>query len=154
MKKKYKFIGGVLIMLFIVVSVYLSNYFYNLNVIKDDLNQAELLKDISLELLKEEYIDVSDSTVNFAEGSLRNFITYSKFNEDCQNLLENIETVGNDLYEISVEYISKSHILLITLQSEDGNYKLIQKYKIFVKNGKIMYEKYGEPEEIELFVLT
>lgn len=153
MDKKYKFIIGILIILFIALSVSLLYYFYNLNIIRGDLNQAEVLKNICLEFLNEKYVNITDSTVYFEEGSLRNFITNSKFDNDCRNLLKTIETNGNDVndsYKIKVQYIPKSHILFITLQNENGNYKLNQKYRIFVKNGEIMYEKCGEPEEVVL----
>lgn len=90
--------------------------------------------------------DVGDSTVLFNESALKNLVTREKFDdEDIDKLKEKEYYINNpaENYIMSVQYFPKTNKLTLQINGDKGTI-IWQKYKIFVQNDEIRFEKYGD----------
>lgn len=140
-----------IMIIFIIIIILLGGLIFlnfreklDIQVLSDNNNQVEVLNDILREFLNE--FNMDNNKVCLDDSCLKNIITGNEFEEAQKNYLKSIEIKNSEyifLYKISIDYDNAKKILNISLDRDDGNEIGKQKYKIYVNDNRILYEKYG-----------
>lgn len=145
MKKKYILIFIIIFITLIGFIIFLSFYDkYNMEVLCNNSNQTEALKYIYEDFLN--VFNMNNKNLYLDDSCLKNFITGEEFEEENKIILKSIE-IKNEEYEFSYKIFSKyddrNSTLNLSLERQDGNQISEQKYRIYVKNNAIKYERDG-----------
>ena len=121
------------------------------NKLKEEEAQIELVTKIYKEFMDKK-VDADKDNVSLDESALKNIATGEDLSESgLNNLKKNVEIKNEDAgfnYILSVKYSNKTDRLVVTLTRDTdanlGAYTATQKYKIYIKDGKLEYKIDGE----------
>lgn len=144
MSKKIVFlILSIVLIIAMISGVFIQRHF----ALANSENQVNVLKEIF-----RSNIDLNQK-VTLSDSALTNFITKKEYSlQHKEELLA--ATQKNELnteYIIYIKYNKDNKILVVTKSDIENTYRYIQKYKLNVKNWKIVYEIYGDVIEERTF---
>lgn len=134
----------ILIVIILIGFIALLNHYNkgNIEVLSDDNNQVEVLSYIYEDFVNG--FDMTNKNLYLDNSCLKNFITGNEFEENNKLILKSIE-IKNEEYEFSykmfLNYDEKN--LNISLERQDGNEVSEQKYKVYIEDNIIKYERDG-----------
>ncbi|MBQ8379385.1 MAG: hypothetical protein IJX34_01050 [Clostridia bacterium] len=142
MKKNISLIILIVCIIIVSIPIYLHiKNNKNYDVLSDEKNQVELLQNIYLDFLNN-----NNNNLSLDSSCLKNLITGNEFSEKNKNILKSVESFNNDAsfsYILISNYNVKNSILTLTLKRNDGNETRSQKYKLYVKNNLLNYDRDG-----------
>ncbi len=144
MKSKINILILLCLIIFItLISVVISSFNKNnINrLLKDENIQADILFDIYNDMLNE--FSTDNLNIVLDQSAIKNILTNEEYRKEnvlkLKRIEKNIED-SNRTYTISINYSKKTSTLMITITENGGSYmKANQKYKLYVKKGKINY---------------
>lgn len=131
--------------------IYLGIKYYHiqiLNVLKNENNQVDILKDMYENFLNGINVYGSES-IYLDHTCLTNIIDNTKFNDNNIKKLKELEKNNVEhklIYILYSEYNKENSILKLTLKETHGIQEYNIKYKLYVKENKIKYEVDGYME--------
>lgn len=142
-----KYILGIIIVIIIIALVISGIYLYNVQnnkkILESEENQVEVLRQIYGEYINS--FDLDGSNIILNENCFKNIITDVEFSDENKEKLKQLERTSETYefrYEISSTYSKKtSNLILEIKEMDEGLMTGTQKYRLYVKDGKIQFEK-------------
>ena len=142
-----KYILGIIIVIIIIALVISGIYLYNVQnnkkILESEENQVEVLRKIYGEYIDSFSLEGSNIILN--ENCFKNIITDVEFSDENKEKLRQLERTSETYdfrYEISSTYSEKTSNLILEIKEMDNGLMTgTQKYRLYVKDGKIQFEK-------------
>lgn len=142
-----KYIFGIIIAIIAIVLIIIGVYFYNIHnnqkILENENNQVEVLRQIYGEYINS--FELEESNIILNEDCFKNIITDVEFSDENKEKLKQLERTSETYefrYEISSTYSKKtSNLILEIKEMDEGLMTGTQKYRLYVKDGKIQFEK-------------
>ncbi len=149
-----KYIVWIIIAIIVIVAVAFGIYFLymknNEKILEDENNQVNALKAVYEDFLGN--FNLEEDNIILDESCLKNIVSGVEFNNENKEKLEEVEKINDEYnfeYDLSSTYNAKTYILTLKLEEkDDGLTATTQSYKLAVKDGTIVYERYGLGETV------
>ena len=147
--KSNKNIVMLIILCVVVILAVIAVFFVNKNsvnnCIKDENVQVETLKEIYKDMFSN--LNTQDVNIVLDETALKNILTDERFSEEnvtkLQEVEKNVEGTQST-YTLYTKYSKDAQVITIEVDGSGvDNSKMMQEYKLNVKNGKVIFERSG-----------
>ena len=147
--KSNKNIVMLIILCVVVILAVIAVFFVNKNsinnCIKDEKIQVETLKEIYKDMFSN--LNTQDVNIVLDETALKNILTDERFSEEnvtkLQEVEKNVEGTQST-YTLYTKYSKDAQVITIEVDGSGvDNSKMMQEYKLNVKNGKVIFERSG-----------